>query len=53
VRRPTRLPYSDVLHFVDDGTYLKVKFEDTTKFQIVKATGNLQVAGGFDTDTSL
>lgn len=39
--------------WVDDGTNITISYNGTALFRIVKATGNFQVAGGFDSDTSL
>lgn len=36
----------------EDATYITVKRGSTTLFRIVKATGNLQAAGGFDSDVT-
>lgn len=37
----------------DDGTYITVYAGTTALFRIVKATGQMQVAAGLDTDTTL
>lgn len=36
----------------DDGTYIYIKRGSTTLLRIVKSSGNIQVAGGLDTDVT-
>lgn len=38
---------------VDNGTTITLSYNGTKVFRVVKATGDLQVAGGFDSDTTL
>ena len=37
----------------DDGTYIKVSVGGTDLFRIRKSDGQMQVAGGYDSDVSL
>lgn len=55
-RLPNRLPDYTLngITASDDGTTVTFSASDGTKlFSIIKATGQFQVAGGYDTDTTL
>lgn len=39
--------------WTDDGTYITVSYNGTKMFRVKKSSGNFQVAGGFDSDTTL
>ena len=44
---------SNVVTAVDDGTNITVSFGSTALFRIVKSTGQMQILGGYDTDTTI
>ena len=45
--------YNPTLGVVDDGTYITVSHGATKLYRIVKATGQMQVAAGYDSDQTL
>ncbi len=43
----------DGANYIDDGTYITVSYNGLEMFRVKKSNGNMQVAGGYDTDVSL